>query len=92
MKQSNKARDEYCTIGPVPINGLVEIMSQLRDQQWTISHVAFSGMIAVQERLSLKQPIPLPSYVVIGSKFFEKDEEFVAPAINLQGGGNANNH
>lgn len=84
-------RDEYCTIGPVPVNGVVEIMSQLRDQEWTVKHVAFSGMIAMQEKLSLARPVPMPSYVIIAEKFFGKDVKFVPPVINM-GGGNAINH
>jgi len=86
-------RIEYCTIGPVPVNGVVEIMSQLRDQEWNVKFVAFSGMIAVETLrvTSLQRPVPMPSYVIIAEKFFEKDVKFVPPVINM-GGGNAINH
>ena len=82
-----KSRIEYCTIGPVPITGIVTIIQQLNEQDWKAEHVAFSGMIAIQGKIALQnQPTALPSYLIIGVKLYAEGEAFVPPNINLGGG------
>lgn len=78
-------RIEDCTIGPVPVMGLVNIMRQLREQDWKITFVAFSGMIMAQEKIvtANRNRPPVPSYVIIAEKLFGVGEGFIPPKINM---------
>lgn len=82
MTEDLKGRIEDCTIGPVPVHGVVAILHQLREQGWKPSFVAFSGMISMQEKLSLARPVPLPSYLIVAEKYFEDGVELTPPKIN----------
>jgi hypothetical protein len=83
--EESSTRKEFCTIGPVPVPSLVDIMTQLHRQKWTVSHVAFAGMVSVTQKLSLARPETLPAYMIVAEKDFESFETFKAPEI-LTGG------
>lgn len=73
----------YCTIGPVPLLGVDNIVAQVESQGWTVRFVLFAGMVT--PRLALAGTAQsIPWYAVIAYREADGAEKVGPPKITME--------
>jgi len=79
----------YVSLGPMPLELIVPVLTQCAEQGWTKDDILFGGMGVAQTRISLPgmnpKGTPMPLYIMLVTKEFPSIEDFVPPTINLSG-------